>query len=287
MVSINRFFLRYPLKKIILSFILLGIFEQNHAQTSDSPLNNKGKIYFYWGYNRSYFSKSDIHFKGPDYNFTLYDVEAHDRPAEFDPNVYLNILKLTIPQFNIRTGYFVSENIGISLGYDHMKYIVDQHQDVKINGTISGDASKKYAGTYNNDTIGLAYDFLTYEHSDGLNLVTLDFEYSGKLFETKTKKFNTEFTGGIGGIWVAPRTDARVFEKGSNNDYHVAGYSLSLKTGLRFNFFNKIFFLAQCRGGYMTLPSVLLEIRKPQRASQNFYFFEYFGAIGTYFRIGK
>ena len=40
---------------------------------------NKGKLYFYWGWNKSQYSYSDITFKGDDYNFTLYDVAAKDR----------------------------------------------------------------------------------------------------------------------------------------------------------------------------------------------------------------
>ena len=41
------------------------------------------RLYFYWGYNRDYFSHSDIHFHGPGYDFTVYDVTARDRPEKF------------------------------------------------------------------------------------------------------------------------------------------------------------------------------------------------------------
>ena len=40
---------------------------------------NKGKIFFYWGWNRGYFSNSDIHFSGEGYDFILEDVIANDR----------------------------------------------------------------------------------------------------------------------------------------------------------------------------------------------------------------
>jgi len=34
----------------------------------------KGRMYFYWGWSRDAFSTSSIHFKGPDYDFTLRDL---------------------------------------------------------------------------------------------------------------------------------------------------------------------------------------------------------------------
>ena len=46
------------------------------------PLNNtnsdsrKGQLYVYWGYNRSYYAESDVHFKGSGFDFTLKDACA-------------------------------------------------------------------------------------------------------------------------------------------------------------------------------------------------------------------
>ena len=38
------------------------------------PKTNKGKIFVYWGWNRGYYSNSDIHFTGDGYDFILEDV---------------------------------------------------------------------------------------------------------------------------------------------------------------------------------------------------------------------
>lgn len=43
--------------------------------------NHARKFYFYWGYNGSSFLQSNIHFGGPDYDFTVLDAVAHDRPS--------------------------------------------------------------------------------------------------------------------------------------------------------------------------------------------------------------
>ena len=51
----------------------------------------KGQFFFYWGYNRGFYSRSDINFKGADYNFTLYDVTAKDRQSKLGADPYLHI----------------------------------------------------------------------------------------------------------------------------------------------------------------------------------------------------
>ncbi|PKP15076.1 MAG: hypothetical protein CVU07_11630, partial [Bacteroidetes bacterium HGW-Bacteroidetes-23] len=56
--------------------------------------HNKGKFYLYWGGNRETFSKSDIRFKGADYDFTLYDVSAHDKPKGWHVD-YINPCRMT------------------------------------------------------------------------------------------------------------------------------------------------------------------------------------------------
>lgn len=98
-------------------------------------ITNKGKFYVYWGWNRGTYSNSDIRFKGDNYDFTLSNVTANDRPTEFGFNPYFRIDRITIPQTNYRIGYFFKENYTISIGVDHMKYVMNNDQNVKINGT--------------------------------------------------------------------------------------------------------------------------------------------------------
>ena len=62
--------------------------------------NNKGKLYIAWGYNRGYFTKSDIHMTGEGYDFTLKNVKAKDRQTPFDASIYFHPGLFTIPQYN-------------------------------------------------------------------------------------------------------------------------------------------------------------------------------------------
>ena len=112
----------------------IAVFSQEDRQ---KKVVNKGKFFVYWGWNWSSYSGSDIHFKGNNYDFTLRDVQAQDTPSKFSFSKYFGITNLTKPQTNARIGYFFKENYTISIGVDHMKYVVNNDQFVNIDGEIS------------------------------------------------------------------------------------------------------------------------------------------------------
>ncbi|MGB4847592.1 MAG: hypothetical protein WBP41_06710, partial [Saprospiraceae bacterium] len=63
-------------------------------QTSLQPIIRKGNIFIYWGWNRAWYSSSDMHFKSENFDFTLQDVKAHDKPST-DINNYINPFNAT------------------------------------------------------------------------------------------------------------------------------------------------------------------------------------------------
>jgi len=291
--------LKYLLLFTIFSFSSGLLISQNDKTSLDNSLKTwnwfsketnelkNGRFYFYWGYNRSRFTKSTIHFSSPTYDFTLFDVVADDRPSPFSFDQYFNPIKATIPQYNYRFGYRLTKNWGVSGGVDHMKYVVRQGQEVRISGVISEEISTEYAGAYLNDRITIQPDFLAYEHSDGLNLVTLDFEYLFHVAESPKLKFKVKMNTGIGGVWVVTKTRVNVLGEGIDNDFHVAGFALAGKLGPRFELWNRIFISSEFKAGYMTVTDVLIENAAPKKADQTIIFFEYYAVIGAMFRFGK
>ena len=110
-------------KYVLICLLLLGF----GSIAQQPPKNNKrstakGAMFVYWGYNRSVYTKSNLRFIGPGYDFTLKGVEAKDRPSE-NFKTYVSLTDFTVPQFNFRVGYNIKKNWAISLGYDHMKYV--------------------------------------------------------------------------------------------------------------------------------------------------------------------
>lgn len=73
------------------------------------------------------YSNSDIHLKGTDYDLTLYKVKAHDRQSPISYYNYLKIDRITIPQTNLKLGYFINDNWAFTLNVDHMKYVMDRY----------------------------------------------------------------------------------------------------------------------------------------------------------------
>ena len=86
------------------------------------------EFFISWGYNGDSYTKSDIHFSQPSLgnDFTLVGVRARDSKAWTDG---LFSHSLTVPQYNVRFGYFFNEKWGIELALDHIKWIVRAGSD--------------------------------------------------------------------------------------------------------------------------------------------------------------
>ena len=164
---------------ILIVFSIQGQSQETILETTAIKTNfktkNKGKLYFYWGWNKAQYSYSDITFKGDDYNFTLYNIAAKDRQNPWDADLYLNLTNITIPQTVARVGYFFHDNWNFSMGFDHMKYVMVEQQPATIDGYIDlNNPVSEFNGVYNNEYIYIDEDFLEFEHTDGLNYINVE-----------------------------------------------------------------------------------------------------------------
>ncbi|MFB9058020.1 hypothetical protein ACFFU9_14840 [Mariniflexile ostreae] len=272
--------------------VLLGL--QSFGQEQEAlkyTASNKGKFSVSWGGNRASFSKSNIDFKGSDYNFRLLNVKAHDKPKGWHID-YINPERLTIPQTNFKIGYFISDHYKIAIGLDHMKYVVSQLQTVHINGNINlnaTDAGAIYNGMYTDDTIFINEDFLLFEHTDGLNYVYLDvsrFDDISSIFNIRnTDKFQLNLTEGIGGGFLLPKTNTTLMQKDRYDEFHLSGYGVSLNAGLNLTFFKHFFMQLNMKGGFINMPNIKTTNSKADSASQHFFFLERVIEFGGIFNI--
>ncbi|MEN9336150.1 MAG: hypothetical protein RLZZ500_1137 [Bacteroidota bacterium] len=275
---------------------------QDQAQPERYTKHNKGKFYLFWGGNRESYSKSDIHFEGANYNFTVHDATAHDKPKGWHCD-YINPGNMTIPQTNFRMGYFISDHYNISLGLDHMKYVMTQDQTAIVNGYInlpSNEVGSMYNGIYQNAPVNFGTNFtgfddttpppfLTFEHTDGLNYVNTEFcrvDDISELFHLpNTDKFQVSITEGVGLGILYPKTNARVLGKLRHDDFHIAGYGVSAKVGLNFTFFKHFFIQTELKGGYIDMQDIRTTHNSTDKASQHFFFLQRIIALGGIFRI--
>ena len=282
--------------KILISFLMLvtsvAFSQEDENLKTDNTLtnyrdvkSNKGKMFVYWGWNRANYSKSNIHFKGENYNFKLDNVAAHDKPKPFGI-YYFKIDEITIPQTNFRIGYFFKENYTISLGLDHMKYVMKNNQSVKINGNINTGGS--FDGTFNNDNIVLTEEFLLFEHTDGLNYVNAEvsrFDNLDKWLKFSVKNIDINLTEGVGIGLLYPRTNTTLLGKERYDEFHVSGFGFSAHAGLNITFFKHFFIQSNMKVGYINMNDIRTTASKSDSASQHFNFFENMYVFGAKFNL--
>jgi len=279
------------LKKITFLFVALIYFTgfaqvEPNLNSKKYTAGNKGKIYIYWGGNRDFFSKSDIRFQGDGYDFTLHDVKAEDKPKGWHID-YINPARMTIPQTNLRIGYFISDKYNISLGVDHMKYVMYQDKKVKYSGYYPDRGS--YGEDIEDGFVLLTEDFLTFEHTDGLNYINFEinrFDDISKIFGIRdSDKIQVNLTEGVGVGVLFPKSNTKLLGKDRYDEFHVSGYGLSAKAGLNVTFFKHFFVQTEFKGGYIHMPDIRTTFDKADKASQSFYFGQTIIAFGGIFRL--
>lgn len=267
------------MRSLLLTFFFLPALALT-AQDNSATYNYKGRLFLYWGYNRSAFTNSDIHFEGPGYDLTMQDVTAADRPHRFSTDTYLNPKYVWYPQYNYRLGWYIREDWSISMGLDHMKYVVDAGQEVNWEGELGVLTDERPA------TLVLDSAVLQYEHTDGLNLVSVDVDRYWKLWRSANARTDLRlYTGAHAGPVIA-RSDVRLFSEGMNNRFNLAGYGLGVQTGLHFTFLQHFFVRNTLRAGYIHMPNVLTTGNADEQASQHFGFLQHAIVAGGCFRIG-
>lgn len=270
---------------IVFSVLFLANTSQTTAQEEQNPIekytaHNKGKFFVNWGGNIANYSRSDINFKGDNYNFTLDNVLAEDKPKGFHID-YINPTRMTIPQTNFRMGYYFTDRYSISFGVDHMKYVMVQNQTVNITGTIDGIF-------YDNEPKVMTEDFLMFEHTDGLNYVNTELsrlDDISSIFNLNTDhlQVNTVVGAGIGLLY--PKTNTTLMGRERYDEFHVSGYGASLKAGLNLTFLKHFFIQAELKGGYINMQDIRTTAEKTDSASQHFNFFQQNIVLGGIFRI--
>jgi hypothetical protein len=257
---------------LISTTILIG---QEISSEATSKPSNKGRMYAFWGWNRAWYTDSDILFKGDNYDFTVKNAKAKDRPTSFSIDPYFHPSRITIPQTNVRIGYFINDKYDISLGYDHMKYVMVQHQTAKVSGDIN--VGNIYDGHYDDTDVKMDYEFLTFEHTDGLNYIDIEFTRNDDVFETfnlnhNFNKIQLNTLVGFGMGLIYPKSNVMLLNGNRQDEFHIAGYGLSAKAGLNLTLFKHFFVRGEAKYGYINMPDIRTTPSASDKASQHFFF---------------
>ena len=252
------------MKKQIILFALLFVYHlslKSQEETQPLPVKAKGTFYAGWGYNKDWFSKSDLHFKNTtgeynpntgrydNYDFTIYGAKAKDRTG------FKDILRtdLTIPQYVYRIGYFFNkkQNFGIEINFDHVKYVMIDYQTLHVKGMINGQYIDQ-------DTLIRPDNFLHFEHTNGANFMMLNFMKRQLLLSSKNQRHQLNAIAKIGAGIVIPKTDVFLFGQEVDNCFHIAGYCAGIETGFRYEAFKHIYLEYTGKGAFSNYTNVLV-----------------------------
>ncbi len=242
-------------------------------------------MFAYWGWNRGFYSKSDISLRGDDYNLKLYHISAHDRITKpvFNYNDYFKLTRITIPQTNFRVGYFLKDNWAVSLGIDHMKYVMDNNRTVRVTGEIEREG--KYQGTYAHNVL-LEEDFLTFEHTDGLNYVNAELERYHILGAFFRNSVHVGVLLGAGAGALVPKTNAKLLDYERNDRFHLSGFGADVKAGVDIVAFKHLNVRLEAKKGYINMPDIVLHKKGVNgKAKQDFWFSEFAATVGVNFNV--
>lgn len=252
---------------------------------TDFYILRKGRIFASWGYNRAYYGLSSIHFIGDGYDVTIRDAVAKDKPEPFSINGYFNPKLISIPQYNFRLGYFITNKLSLSFSVDHMKYVLDNTQVATVDGSIDASVSQRWGKEYDNKRMIIEEDFIRYEHTDGLNLLSFELDYNDLFFETYNRKFAVDLVAGVGLGAAVPKTNAYLFDEYGNDAFHLAGGGITGNVGLKLYFFKHFFIHPTSKVGYIFLPNVATNGLENDKASQNISFFQWNFTVGFQYKI--
>lgn len=234
-----------------------------------------------WGWNNETYARSDIHFKGKDHDFTLYGVRAADTQKTLTPqtlfNTYLNPGKITIPQTNVRISHHLNADLAIALNLDHMKYVVLDGQSVKASGQYSQHTYPANAQQY------LSPSFMHYEHTDGLNVISLELEKKYPLTLGLGNLQARAFTL-IGAGIVVPKSNITMTMIGQvrQDKFHLAGTNIDVAAGMEIDFLKDYFSRLTYKLGAVNLNDVLTSSRL-DKASQRITYQEASLTVGMRF----
>ncbi|MGE0567111.1 MAG: hypothetical protein AB7O73_04120 [Bacteroidia bacterium] len=267
------------MKRALLIFLITSAF-QTAFSFSDTLKNKfKWRPYLMWGYNREVYTNSTIRFQNNGdgvneygtYDFEIKDAKAHDRP---DFHQIGDIVNLTIPQYNIRFGWWFNNerDEGFEISFDHTKYVVTNYQTARFVGEINGVHIDK-------DSI-LDPAYIHFEHTDGANFGMANYMRRFKLFHSLKSNFKLDYVIKPGLGIVVPKTDVTLFGNRINNKFKIAGVCAGFETSIRLEAYKHFVVEFAGKAGWANYINVFVQGKGNGKASHKFGYLEGILCIG-------
>lgn len=220
-----------PLKGLglCLALLMTSFVTTAQSQNKKSYLGviKNGSLYFSWGYNTEWYTKSNVHVSQPSLNndYQLKGISAHDHRG-WDENFFHTAL--TVPQYNYRLGYFFNEkqDFAFEINFDHTKYIITDNQAARLKGKLGGEQVDK---TINFSGEGGFYYFL----NNGANFLLFNLVKRFQIYHTDNKYFKIDLLTKAGIGPVIPHVENSFFGKANDPGFQLGGWNAGVETALR------------------------------------------------------
>jgi hypothetical protein len=241
------------MKNYLLLASLLGVASVGQAQQAPMapnamlggvprPGHDHGAIYLNWSYNRDWYTKSDIRFKNDksdDYDFTFHDAVAHDHPSMSD---FWKLSNLTVPQYDLSVGYMFHDkhDLGIEVSWNHLKYVVDDFQTMRVSGQIRGYK-------FDRDTL-VTPDFVHLQHTNGNNYLMVNLVKRWQLLAGRHVALSAITK--VGGGPMISYTISSIFTSHAEGPFHYEGWVAGASGGVRLELYRYFFLNTDFQGAY-------------------------------------
>lgn len=213
---------------ILSLFVCILLTGKLFAQEHKKP---KGELYFSWGYNTEWYTKSDVHINQPSLgnDYTLNSVKGNDRRG-WDNNLLQKAI--TIPQYSYRLGYFFNpeKGWGVEINFDHTKFIITDEQDISLTGKLNNrnvDTSIRFS----------ARNGFFYYLNNGANFLLFNVVKRYRIFESSHGNFKLDFLGKAGAGPVIPHVENSFFGNKNKPHFQLGGWNVGAEATLKATLF--------------------------------------------------
>ncbi len=231
----KKVFSRYLIAASLLAVLIPKISHSQDEKKDEKKKPRKHEFYFSWGYNKEWYTKSNITVDQPSLgnHYTFQSISAHDHPGWDDAILTKDI---SIPQYNYRIGMIINKEKGwgAEINFDHTKYIFTDGETAHIKGTMNG---KPVDSTVVFSEANGDYYYL----NNGANFLLFNITKRWHLLGKFNKNFKLDGFGKFGIGPVIPHVQNSFFGKANDQGFQFGGWNTGLEGTLRATFFKYVY----------------------------------------------
>ncbi|MES2588501.1 MAG: hypothetical protein V4622_05920 [Bacteroidota bacterium] len=237
------------MKKIVFALFIVIFCSEIQAQRTFSGIkkisNANGTLWINYGYNRSFYSKSDLTLKSYYYDFSVKEGTYSDKQSKSFSD-FLSVNTPNSPQYNLNVGYYYMNKYALSIGINHTKMIFDDGNNVLLNGRIDEGTDSIWSGQYNDQQVVTNRNDFHFENN--LNYFNLALTRTDKLFQSRNKLFALSANFGLGIGAVVSKNSFRFQNNFTEKIVSMSGFAISGQASARFEFFKNLFIQGELIG---------------------------------------